>query len=140
MARRGSSDRRTGSTRGAVALLLLIAAGGAHAQPSTGATDPGADPASKANLRILPRCTRDPAASDDIVVCARRSETERQRLPRITPDRFDPNGPIDSVSRERHRLYEVGDTGIGSCSNSGPGGMSGCDFKRFKAWVEQHGK
>jgi hypothetical protein len=82
----------------------------------------------------------DRGAADDIVVCGRRSETERQRLPRITSDRFDPDGPIDSVSRERHRLYEVGDSGIGSCSPSGPGGMSGCDFKRFKARLEQHGK
>ena len=73
-------------------------------------------------------------------MCGRRSETERQRLPRIISDRFDPNGTVESVSRERHRMYEVGDSGIGSCSASGPGGTEGCSWKRFKQGLEQHGK
>lgn len=137
MTRRRTSDRQTRSAQSTIGLLLLLtAAGQTQAQPS----EPGENPASKANLRIVPRCTPGASAPDEIVVCARRSEAERQRLPRITSDRFDPNGPIDSVSRERHRLYEVGDTGIGSCSNSGPGGMEGCGFKRFKERLEQHGK
>jgi hypothetical protein len=93
--------------------------------------------------RIVPdgRCARpsDNLSEDELVVCGRRIEPNRYRLP-IRPDRFDPSGQVDSVSRERHRLYEVGDSGIGSCSTVGPGGWTGCAFKKFKADVEQYGK
>ena len=58
----------------------------------------------------------------------------------IINDRFDPGGTVESVSRERHRLYEVGESGIGSCSPSGPGGTEGCSFRRFKQMLEQYGK
>ena len=121
-------------------LLVAASSSPARAQPDDG---PGAssDIASKANLRITPRCLPGSAGpSEEIVVCGRRSETERQRLPPIISDRFDPNGTVESVSRERHRMYEVGDSGIGSCSTSGPGGMEGCSWRRFKQALEQHGK
>lgn len=87
------------------------------------------------------RCERrsDSLSEEELVVCGRRVEPDRYRLP-IRPERFDPGGTVDSVSRERHRLYEVGDAGIGSCSTVGPGGWTGCAFKKFKADVEQYGK
>jgi hypothetical protein len=46
---------------------------------------------------------------------------------------------MESVSRERHKLMEVGDTGIHSCSVVGPGGWTGCDLKVIKR-AEQQGK
>jgi len=81
---------------------------------------------------IVPDCVKQQA--QDIVVCGRRGERSPFRLP-PQPEGFDPDGPLSSVSRERHRLYEVGDTGIGSCSNVGPGGWTGCDFKH---WRDEH--
>jgi hypothetical protein len=90
------------------------------------------------SFRIVPRCDRS-ADADEVVVCGRRNEAERYRLP-IRPEGFDKNGTIPSVSRERHRLYEVGETGLYSCSNVGPGGYTGCGLKNFKAKLEQHGK
>ena len=81
---------------------------------------------------IVPDCKAQTA--QDIVVCGRRGERSPFRLP-PQPEGFDPDGPLPSVSRERHRLYEVGDTGIGSCSNVGPGGWTGCDFLR---WKDEH--
>jgi hypothetical protein len=96
--------------------------------------------ASRAQIRIVPRCSSQASSSDEILVCGRRSETERQRLNTIIDDRFDPGGTVESVSRERHRLYEVGESGIGSCSPSGPGGVEGCSFRRFKQMLEQYGK
>ena len=92
-------------------LLLTIAAAQAE---ETAATLP----------RIVPRCEVG-SAGDDIVVCGRRDRNERYRLP-IRPDGFDPSGPVDSVSRERHRLIQEGKSGASSCSNVGPGGSSGC--------------
>ncbi len=90
------------------------------------------------SFRIVPRCDRS-AGADEVVVCGRRNEAARYRLP-IRPEGFDKNGTIPSVSRERHRLYEVGETGLYSCSNVGPGGYTGCGLKNFKAKLEQHGK
>ncbi len=73
---------------------------------------------------------------DEIVVCA-----EARSPYRLAPsERFDPAGPADSVSRERHRLYEHGESGTGSCSTVGPGGWTGCMSKRWKDAREQWGR
>lgn len=73
---------------------------------------------------------------DDITVCGRRDDGGGYRLP--PPDRFDPAGPADSVLRERRRLFDVGAVGIGSCSNVGPGGWTGCDFIQWRHDYEQY--
>lgn len=117
-----------------MSLLLLLLAQAAQAGPED-SSGPYLEEAARASP-VLKRCDR---SGDEIVVCGRRNEAERYRLP-IRADGFDVNGPIPSVSRERHRLYEVGDTGLYSCSNVGPGGYTGCAFKDFKAKLEQHGK
>jgi hypothetical protein len=77
---------------------------------------------------------------EDIVVCGRRGEQPRSpyRLPE-PPPRFDAGDGTDSVSRERHSLYEHGDTGIHSCSAVGPGGYTGCTFRKWKESDEQWG-
>jgi hypothetical protein len=80
--------------------------------------------------RIVEDCRRDPS---EIVVCSRPTQLSPYRLP--PQEGFDPDGPIDSVSRERHRLMDVGAVGIGSCSTVGPGGWTGCDAIQ---WKEQH--
>ena len=87
---------------------------------------------------VTRRCERN-ADPDEVVVCGRRNERERYRLP-IRNQGFDKDGAVESVSRERHRLYEVGDSGIGSCSTVGPGGWTGCFHKWVKARREQRGE
>jgi hypothetical protein len=96
----------------------------------------------------VPRIYRDCAAEaraarargdGDIVVCGDREVRSPYRIP-APKEGFDPAGPIASVSRERHRLYEVGDSGIHSCSTVGPGGYTGCAFKTWKNAREQYGK
>ena len=82
---------------------------------------------------IVRRCN--PADGDEIVVCGR-NETERYRLP-IRSQGFDPKGPVDSVSRARHRLIQEGDAGIGSCSTTGPGGYTGCFHRDTKRRCQQ---
>jgi hypothetical protein len=83
----------------------------------------GAGQIADLNRPILPRCGAHPG-DDEIVVCGR-GDSSRYRLP---PARrgFDPNGPVDSVALERHRLMDVGASGIGSCSTVGAGGWTGC--------------
>lgn len=77
--------------------------------------------------------------SGEIVVCRRGGATERYRIPEaVRPDGFDfHQEEVDGVSRERHRLLEGGEGGIGSCSASGPWGASGCLRQKFRAWEQQ---
>ncbi len=90
--------------------------------------------------RIVRDCAREARRAlergDEIVVCA-----EARSPYRLPPsERFDLAGPVDSVSRERHRLYEHGESGTGSCSTVGPGGWTGCMSKRWKEAREQWGR
>lgn len=109
---------RSLGTAGVLAFALMAAA-------------PPPAPSTPATPKIVPECRPDQA---DIVVCAHRGERSPYRLP-PQHEGFDPDGAMPSVSRERHRLYEVGQTGIGSCSNVGPGGWTGCDFLH---WRDEH--
>ncbi|TZG28095.1 hypothetical protein FYJ91_07165 [Sphingomonas montanisoli] len=79
--------------------------------------------------------------TSDIVVCRRTGETAalRYRLP-IRQQGFDPGGNVDSISRERHRLLDVGGSGTASCSPIGAGGWTGCQSRDWKAAREQYNK
>ncbi|QGP79820.1 hypothetical protein [Sphingobium sp. CAP-1] len=62
---------------------------------------------------------------NDLVVCARKDEKERYRIPE--PLRGDPNQPSHQAWGERVRSMEyVGRTGTESCSPVGGGGATGC--------------
>ncbi|HEX8191431.1 MAG TPA: hypothetical protein VF552_00885 [Allosphingosinicella sp.] len=84
--------------------------------------------------RLAPRAATPPSADcenrpagDEIVVCGERESDERYRLPLVRNQRFDPKGNVDSVSRERNRLLGTNAGGtLGSCTNVGPNGMTGC--------------
>ncbi|KXU29959.1 hypothetical protein A0J57_20260 [Sphingobium sp. 22B] len=61
----------------------------------------------------------------DIVVCARKGEEERYRIPE--PLRGDPNQPSHQAWGERVKSMEyVGRSGTESCSPVGGGGATGC--------------
>ncbi|HZG08303.1 MAG TPA: hypothetical protein VEZ70_04905 [Allosphingosinicella sp.] len=77
--------------------------------------------------------------AEEIIVCGRREEQRSPFRLAEPPPRFDPGGSDYSVSRERHSLYEHGDTGIHSCSTVGPGGYTGCAFRKWKDGDEQWG-
>ena len=67
---------------------------------------------------------------DEIIVCARRPEEERFRIPRELRD-AERAGAIareDNVGANRAQLASGRDaaTGTGSCSAVGPGGTTGC--------------
>lgn len=70
-----------------------------------------------------------PSTSEEIIVCARRPETERYRLPPGTT----PPGPADrrSALERQQELREAGETGTDSCSTVGPGGQTGCLLERI---------
>lgn len=65
------------------------------------------------------------STDDEIVVCARKPEAERYRI----PERLRQGGARQSREAwaSRARSFEtVGRTGINSCSAVGPGGQTGC--------------
>jgi hypothetical protein len=63
--------------------------------------------------------------ADEIIVCSRRPETERLRIPQNV--RQLPSSPeSESWTNKAERLETMGRTGINSCSPVGPGGGTGC--------------
>jgi hypothetical protein len=67
-----------------------------------------------------------PRSTDDqVVVCARRPEAERYRI----PEKLREGGPPqarEAWANKAKVLETVGDTGTFSCSPVGPGGYTGC--------------
>jgi hypothetical protein len=67
------------------------------------------------------------STGEEIVICARRPETERYRIPREIRDRERSDSPESTSWAERAQSLEyVGRTGVQSCSTVGPGGFTGC--------------
>ena len=65
------------------------------------------------------------STDDDIVVCARKPESERYRI----PEKLRTGGPRQTREAWANRaraLETVGATGINSCSPVGPAGFTGC--------------
>ena len=65
------------------------------------------------------------STDDEVVVCARKPESERFRI----PERFRQGGSLQSRQAWANRAiaFETyGRTGINSCSPVGPGGHTGC--------------
>ena len=78
-----------------------------------------------------------PRSTDDqVVVCARRPEAERYRL----PPKLRPSGTrqeTESWANKSRVLETVGATGINSCSPVGPGGFTGCELQVINEWRHQ---
>ncbi|HEY5723168.1 MAG TPA: hypothetical protein VIT45_12680 [Allosphingosinicella sp.] len=81
---------------------------------------------------------RDPCprgTGDEIVVCARRPETERYRIPEALREPSD-NPDNESWASHAETIEYVGRSGIQSCSTVGSGGASGCWDQMVRAWRE----
>jgi hypothetical protein len=115
-------------THSLIAVLLALSA------PSAAPVQPDAEAEGAIELpRIIPKCR---IGGEEIVVCGRPLRSP-YRLPEPPPG-FDPGAGVSSVSRERNALFDVGETGIGSCSNVGAGGPFGCTFKQWKHAEQQN--
>jgi hypothetical protein len=69
------------------------------------------------------------ASGDEIVVCARRPESERYRIPKELRPRSQSPEATSWAARSQSTL-DSGASGTGSCSTVGGGGWTGC-------WAEQ---
>lgn len=112
-------------------LPLLLATGmaaGISAAPAAAQDTPG----DKVNMVIVYGDDACPAsAGEEIVVCARKAENERYRIPENL--RFS-DDPANQAWAERvERLEMVGDFGTMSCSPTGAGGITGCTQQMIDA-------
>ncbi len=79
------------------------------------------------------------STDDEIVVCARKPETERYRI----PERLRQGGSLQSRQSwaARAKTFEtVGATGTNSCSPVGPGGFTGCVNQIIKQAFDERGE
>ena len=117
--------------KAALSLAVLAAASAAAMLPAPAA-------AQQEKVRRLVVYGADPcprsASGDEIVVCARRPETERYRIPQELRDQADDDPESTSWAVRAESLEYVGRTGIQSCSTVGPGGVSGCWNELVRAW------
>ena len=107
----------------AVSAALLAAAPAFAQEPA-----PAAPVGPEAGISQLIVYGDDPcpqSSGDIIVVCARKPESDRFRIPEDL--REDPRASQNqSWTARATELQYVGRSGIGSCSTVGPGGASGC--------------
>jgi hypothetical protein len=104
-----------------IAALVLLSAAPAFAQVAAGP----ADEAKVNQLIIYGSDPCPPSTDDEIIVCARKPEGDRYRIPENL--RQDPNDPrSESWANRAIELSYVGRTGTESCSTVGPGGFTGC--------------
>ena len=108
---------------------LLLAAGGALlAAAPAAAQKPSAPSAAEPKISTMIVYGDDPcppSTDDTIVVCARKPDKERYRIPEAL--RGNPDDPTNQAWATRATALEyAGRSGIGSCSTVGPGGASGC--------------
>jgi hypothetical protein len=80
-----------------------------------------------------PRATR----ADEVVICGRRPDTERYRIPQELRDQPSDDPESTSWAVRAEALEYVGRSGIQSCSTVGPGGASGCWNELVRAWRKE---
>ena len=107
-------------------LLRVAATGLALALPALAAPVPALAQSSKISEIIVYGTDPCPRSTDDeVVVCARKPESERFRI----PERYRQAGPKqsrESWANKATAFETYGRTGINSCSPVGPGGHTGC--------------
>ena len=105
-----------------LAAAAIVAAGlsfsGAHAQS-------GASGERVSQVIVYGNDPCPQGAGGEIIVCARRPEADRYRIPENLRG-TDERGESESWAARAESMEYVGRTGIQSCSPVGPGGWTGC--------------
>ncbi len=114
---------------------VTLAAGLVAALPATAQVEVAADGRRVVQMTVYGTDPCPPSNDGEIVVCRKLPEEQRYRLPR---DLRDPTNPKtgrswanqgDSIREEA----AASSGGIGSCSNVGPGGATGCNLRAIRA-------
>ncbi|MEH6757018.1 MAG: hypothetical protein V7676_05860 [Parasphingorhabdus sp.] len=115
----------------------LLLAGGLFASPVLAQDEAG----DRVNQLVIYGDDPCPQSSDgEIVVCARKAESDRYRIPE-TLRGGSPSDAKNQAWSERVRSYEyVGKSGTNSCSPSGAGGFTGCTQQLLKQAYAEKGQ
>lgn len=70
------------------------------------------------------------SSGEEIVVCARRPESDRYRIPLAL--REPASADLVTATDRVHEMIDIGRTGTDSCSPVGPGGFTGCFLKAVR--------
>jgi hypothetical protein len=108
-------------TRLMITLATTAMVGGLAALPAPAAAQQG----NVAEIVVYGSDACPRSTDDQVVVCARRPEAERYRI----PEKLRQSGTRQQTEAWANRaraLETVGDTGTNSCSPVGPGGYTGC--------------
>ena len=112
--------------------LTLAAAAAALAMPASAPAQGSGERISRLVVYGKDPCPR--GQDGDIVVCARRGENERYRIPEaLREDGTQDDPESQSWAARAESLEYVGRTGIQSCSTVGPGGFTGCWAEMMRA-------
>ena len=113
---------------------LIIALSATAAIAAGAAALPATAEAQSANPSEIIVYGNDPcprSTDDQVVICSRRPETERYRL----PETYRPSGTRQQKqawANKARSIQNVGATGTNSCSAVGPGGFTGCLTEQIK--------
>ena len=107
------------------AALSLIAAAAALAAGLAAPAAAQGGPISHVTVYGRDPCPRG-AGGEEIVICARKPESERYRIPQEIRNQPSTDPASQSWANKAESLEYVGRTGIQSCSTVGPGGFTGC--------------
>lgn len=112
-----------------LAPLIFLAAAAAPPPPKSG-------PVEKLHERVVEAIRNCPHSTDgEIVICARdRGIAEGYRIPKLDP-RF-AGGKLRPSGRGTVDGADVGASGIGSCTNVGAGGSTGCALRDLNQWSD----
>ena len=77
------------------------------------------------------------STDEDIVVCARRPEEERYRIPEPLRERPDRPAEVSWGSRSEDLENAQRDSRPGSCSVVGSGGQTGCTQDMIRQWFAE---
>jgi hypothetical protein len=104
----------------------------------TGAAAAAAEPPERATSVIVYGDDRCPPATteDEIVVCARRPEGERYRIPKELRNAGDRPSEVSWGARTQVLEEAARETRPGSCSPVGSYGQSGCAQQMVRDWYE----
>jgi hypothetical protein len=120
------------SAAAALAGAALLASGPAPAQSRTGAADTAGERITRLVVYGSDPCPR--GADGEIIVCGRRGEGERFRIPReLRDDAAAPDPEGTSWAARTESLEYAGRTGIQSCSTVGASGFTGCWTEMMRA-------
>jgi hypothetical protein len=120
-------------------LLITLAAGASAVGGFAISSTPATAQAAGGNVAEIIVYGSDPcprSTDDQVVVCARRPEADRYRI----PEKLRPSGTrqqTEAWANKAHVIETVGATGINSCSPVGPGGYTGCLTRVIREAREQ---